>query len=49
MAKKQSTDKTSSLASKVLSGKKKPTPAEQKSLAAAVLSQDEKKGNRKPW
>jgi len=47
MAKKQSSDKTSSLASKVLSGEKKPTPAEQKSLAGAVLSQDEKKGKRR--
>jgi hypothetical protein len=44
MAKKQSTSKTSTLASKVLSGDKKPTPKEIKSLAASVLGQDEKKG-----
>jgi len=47
MPKKQSTDKTSSLASKVLSGQKKPTKAQVKTLAASVLSQDEKKGKRK--
>lgn len=46
MAKKQSGNSTSSLASKVLSGKKKPTAAEAKKLAASVLSQDEKKGRR---
>jgi hypothetical protein len=44
MAKKQSTSKTSTLASKVLSGKKSPTLKDSKSLAASVLSQDEKKG-----
>jgi len=48
MAKKQSSDRVSSLASKVLSGGKKPTPGEIKTLAASVLSQDEKKGRRKP-
>ena len=47
MAKKQSSSKTSTLASKVLSGAKKPTPAEAKKLAASVLSQDEKKGQKK--
>lgn len=47
MAKKQSGNKTSSLASKVLSGAKKPTKAEIKTLAASVLSQDETKGKRK--
>ncbi|WHI46570.1 hypothetical protein [Microbulbifer sp. VAAF005] len=46
MAKKQSGDKTSTLASKVLSGNKKPTLADSKKLAASVLSQDEKKGKR---
>ena len=46
MAKKQSSDKTSSLASKVLSGAKKPTLKDAKKLAASVLSQDEKKGKR---
>ena len=44
MVKKQSSSKTSTLASKVLSGAKKPTQKESKSLAASVLSQDEKKG-----
>ena len=49
MAKKQSSSKVSTLASKVLSGQTKPTPAQTKSLAASVLSQDEKKGQaRKP-
>ena len=47
MPKKQSGDKTSTLASKVLSGAIKPTQAQAKSLAASVLGQDEKKGNRK--
>jgi len=42
--KKQSSSKTSTLASQVLSGKKKPTAKEAKSLAASVLSQDETKG-----
>lgn len=44
MAKKQSSPPISSLASKVLSGAKKPTQADVKKLAASVLSQDEKKG-----
>ncbi len=44
MTKKQSTPKTSSLASKVLSGQKKATQNDAKRLAASVLSQDEKKG-----
>lgn len=43
MPKKQSTSKVSTLAAKVLSGKK-PTTNEAKTLAASVLSQDEKKG-----
>ena len=47
MAKKTSSRKTSTLASKVLSGTKKPTVAEVKKLAGSVLSQDEKKGNKK--
>lgn len=46
MAKKQSGNATSTLASKVLSGTKKPTTADAKKLAASVLSQDEKKGKR---
>jgi hypothetical protein len=45
-AKKQSTSKTSTLAAKVLTGVKKPTTKEVKSLAASVLGQDEKKGKR---
>jgi hypothetical protein len=48
MTKKQSTSKTSTLASKVLSGTVKPTPAQTRTLAASVLSQDEKKGNPSP-
>lgn len=48
MAKKQSGNKTSTLAAKVLSGSKKPTAAEAKALAASVLGQDEKKGKKKP-
>ena len=44
MAKKQSTSKSSTLASTVLSGAKKPTLKDSKSLAASVLSQDERKG-----
>lgn len=47
MPKKQSSDKVSSLAAKVLSGSKKATPKDAKTLAASVLSQDEKKGKRK--
>ena len=43
MAKKQSSPSVSSLAGKVLAGKKA-TPAETRKLAASVLSQDEKKG-----
>ncbi len=45
MPKKQSSDKTSTLAAKVLAGKKA-TPKEAKKLAGSVLSQDEKKGKR---
>jgi hypothetical protein len=44
MPKKQTSSKVSTLASQVLAGTKKPTPKETKSLAASVLSQDEKKG-----
>jgi hypothetical protein len=47
MPRKQSSSKLSTLASKVLSGDKKPTVAESKKLAASVLSQDETKGQRK--
>ena len=47
MAKKQSSPKVSTLASKILSGDKKPTAADAKKLAASVLSQDEKKGQGK--
>jgi hypothetical protein len=46
MPKKQSSSKVSSLASKVLSGQKKATTADARKLAASVLSQDEKKGQR---
>jgi hypothetical protein len=44
MPKKQTSSKISTLASKVLSGSKKPTTAVSKKLAASVLSQDEKRG-----
>jgi hypothetical protein len=45
MAIKQSSSKMSSLAAKVLAGKKA-TTAESMKLAASVLSQDEKKGQK---
>ena len=45
--KKQSSDRVSSIAAKVLAGKK-PTPTEAKALAGSVLSQDETKGKRSP-
>jgi hypothetical protein len=47
MPKKQSSSKMSTLASQVLSGAKKATPSDAKKLAASVLGQDEKKGQRK--
>lgn len=47
MAKKQSSSAVSSLASKVLSGDKRPTVTDAKRLAASVLSQDEKRGGTK--
>jgi hypothetical protein len=46
MTKKQSSSSTSSLAGKVLAGKK-PTAPEYRTLAGSVLSQDEKKGKGK--
>ena len=46
MPKKQSSDKTSTLAAKILSGSKKPTQRDARALAASVLGQDEKKGKR---
>lgn len=46
MPKKQSGNKPSSIAGKVLVGKKA-TPKQVKTLAGSVLSQDEKKGKRK--
>lgn len=46
MAKKTSSDKTASLAGRVLAGKKA-TAKEAKTLAASVLSQDETKGRKK--
>lgn len=45
MAKKQTGNKASSIAGKVLAGAK-PTPKQVKTLAASVLGQDEKKGKR---
>lgn len=47
MTKKQSGDKMSSLAAKILSGNKKATPTDARKLAASVLGQDETKGKRK--
>lgn len=47
MTKKQSGNKTSSLAGKVLSGNKKATQSDARKLAASVLAQDEKKGKRR--
>ncbi len=44
MAKKQSSNTTSTLAAKILNGTKKPTAADAHRLAGSVLSQDEKKG-----
>lgn len=46
VARKQSSAPISTLASRVLSGDKKATPTDAKRLAASVLSQDEKKGQR---
>jgi hypothetical protein len=43
---KQSSPKLSTLAAKILAGEKKPTIADAKRLAAAVLSQDETKGQK---
>ncbi len=45
-AKKQSGNKTATLAAKILSGNKKPTVKDAKRLAGSVLSQDEHKGKR---
>lgn len=47
MPRKQSSSSVSTLASKVLSGTKKPTTKEIKTLAASALGQDEKKGQSK--
>jgi hypothetical protein len=46
-ARKQTSQRVSSLASKVLSGKVKPSAAQIMTLAGSVMSQDEK-GKRKP-
>ena len=48
MAKKQTSDKVSTIASDVLAGRKKPTQKEIRTLAASALGQDEKHGRRKP-
>jgi len=47
MPKKETGNKTSSLAGKILSGSKKATQSDAKKLAASVLSQDETRGSRK--
>ena len=44
---KQSGDKTSTLASRILSGDKKATQSDARKLAGSVLSQDQTKGPRK--
>ena len=44
---KQSSSKVSTLASKILSGNKKPTETDAKTLAGSVLSQDETKGQKR--
>lgn len=46
MTKKQSSSPTSTPAAKILNGSKKASPADARKLAASVLSQDEKKGNK---
>jgi len=46
MATKETSDEMSRLASRVLSGEKKPTLTDAKRLAGAVLGQDEHKGRR---
>lgn len=47
MLKKQTSDNISILASNILSGRKKATKQDIKSLAASVLCQDETKGKRR--
>ena len=46
MAKKETSDKLSKLASDVLRGVVKPTPSQTRSLAGSVLGQDEHRGRR---
>ena len=45
--KKQTSNRLSTLASKILAGRRKPTLADTKALAGSVLSQDEIRGRRK--
>jgi hypothetical protein len=47
MAKKETSNKLSTLAAKILRGDKKPTTKDSKRLAASVLAQDETKGKRR--
>lgn len=47
MQKKQTSNKISTLASAILTGRKKATEQDAIKLAASVLSQDETKGKRK--
>ena len=47
MAKKETSNKVSKLAGKILGGHKKPTQKDAKILAGSVLSQDETKGKKK--
>lgn len=48
MATKQSSPALSTLAARVLSGKRKPSREDIKRLAASVLSQDTERGQRVP-
>lgn len=46
LARKQTSDKLSALAAKILAGGYRPTAAEIRALAACVLGQDEHRGAR---
>lgn len=48
MPKKQTGNSLSELASDVLAGRIKPSPAQSRKLAASVLGQDETRGKRPP-
>lgn len=48
MAKKQSSPELSTLAARILSGRREPSIEDAKRLAASVLSQDAERGQRVP-